>query len=123
VFPKLRESWRLRTAHPSSGREYWERVSLECEADENCRKMRVAAHELGREFESKPYNELLQPAEVLSVSRIFNGDLLHFAAEAYRVDKNGDIHFCIDVSGLPTKTSWLPSYRFIKRRDGSIVPD
>ena len=85
--------------------------------------MRAAAQEIGREFESRPYEELLQPAEVLSVSRVFNGDLLHFAAEAYQVDSNGDIHFCIDVSGLSTTTSWLPSYQFIKRRDGSVAPD
>ena len=85
--------------------------------------MRAAVREVGREFECKPYEELLQPAEVLSVSRIFDGDLLHFAAEAYRVDRNGDIHFSIDVSGLPTTTSWLPSYQFIKRRDGSVATD
>jgi hypothetical protein len=68
-----------------------------------------------------PYADLLQPAEVLSCSRIFDGDLLHFSAEAYRVDANGDIHFCVDVSGLPTRTSWKPSYVFTKRRDGSVT--
>jgi hypothetical protein len=85
--------------------------------------MRAAAQELGREFESRSYEELLQPAEALSGSRIFSGDLLLFSAEAYRVDDNGDIHFCIDVSGLPTTVSWLPSYQFTKRRDGSVVHD
>ena len=102
---------------------YWSRVGQECDTDENCRKMRAAAHEIGREFESRPYDELLQPAEALSGSRIFNGDLLHFSAEAFRVDDNGDIHFCIDVSGLPTKMSWLPSHQFTKRRDGSVTHD
>lgn len=122
AFRWTRDVWR-RAQQPGIGQEYWDRVSEECEADENCRKMRAAAQEIGREFESRPYEELLQPAEVLSVSRVFNGDLLHFAAEAYRVDSNGDIHFCIDVSGLSTTTSWLPSYQFIKRRDGSVAPD
>ena len=85
--------------------------------------MRAAARELGREFESRPYEDLLLPAEVLSGSRVFDGDLLHFSAEAYRVDDNGDIHFCIDVGGLPTSVRWLPSYQFVRRRDGSVGPD
>jgi hypothetical protein len=72
--------------------------------------MRAAVHEVGRGLESMPYAELLQPAEVLSCSRIFDGAVLHFSAEAYRVDANGDIHFCVDVSGLPTTASWKPSY-------------
>ena len=101
---------------------YWERKSRACDADENCRKMRAAAEELGREFEARPYQDLLLPAETLSGSRVFDGDLLRFSAEAYRVDSNGDIHFCIDVSGLPTKARWLPSHQFTKRRDGSLVP-
>lgn len=119
AFRWLRDRW-WRTERHSQEHGYWDRVTQECERDENCRKMRAAAEELGREFQSRSYEELLQPAEVLSGSRIFNGDLLHFSAEAYRVDDNGDIHFCIDFSGLPTKASWLPSYVFIKRRDGSI---
>ena len=113
----------LRDALGGRSEAYWDRVSQDCEADENCRKMRAAAQELGREFASKPYEELLEPAEVLSGSRVFDGDLLHFSAEAYCVDDNGDIHFCIDVNGLPTTTSWLPSYQFIKRRDGSVAPE
>jgi len=117
-------NWKwLRRRAAQYGEGYWDRVSRECDTDENCRKMRAAAQEIGREFESRPYEELLQPAEVLSVSRIFNGDLLHFSAEAFRVDDNGDIHFCIDVDGLPTTVSWLPSYQFIKKRDGSVARD
>jgi len=113
----LRDAWRQLTAR------YWDRIGQECDADKNCRKMRAAAQELGREFESRPYEELLQAAEVLSGSRMFNGDLLHFSAEAHRVDDNGGIHFCIDVSGLPTTVSWMPSYQFTKRRDGSVAYD
>ena len=113
----LRKAWERRAG------KYWDQVTRDCDGDENCRTMRAFAQELGREFESRRYEELLQPAEALSGSRIFNGDLLHFSAEVYRVDRNGDIHFCIDVSGLPTTVSWLPSYRFTKRRDGSVVYD
>ena len=120
AFRWLRDGWR-RTGRNSHEQGYWDEVGRECERDENCRTMRAAAQELGQEFQSRPYEELLRPAEVLSGPRIFNGHLLHFSAEAYRVDDNGDIHFCIDVSGLPTTTSWLPSYAFIKRRDGSIA--
>ena len=120
----LMSTWKwLRRRVAQSSERYWDRVEQKCDADENCRKMRAAVQEIGREFEARPYEELLQPAEVLSVSRIFDGDLLHFSAEAFCVDDNGDIHFCIDAGGLPTKTFWQPSYQFIKRRDGSVARD
>jgi len=99
---------------------YWAKVEAACESDENCHFMRQALHEVAQEYEQMPYETLLQPAEVLSMSRIFGKMRLDFSAEAYDVDKDGDIHFCIDVDGLPTKTKWKPSYRFVKRRDGSV---
>jgi hypothetical protein len=74
MIDRLREAWR----RLYDG--YWARVAQGCAADENCRKMRAAAQEIGRDFEARPYEELLQPAEVLSGSRMFNGDLLWFSA-------------------------------------------
>jgi hypothetical protein len=112
---------RLMRPWTSMWNRYWQRVEAQCDADENCRKLRAAVEQIGREFEARPYADLLKPAEELSFSRTVDGALLHFSAEAYRVDENGDIHFCIDADGLPTKTWWKPSYRFTMRRDGTVV--
>ncbi|GEM_PF-5081342 len=101
-------------------RWYTDGVERSFEHDENSAKMRRFSVEIGREFETKPYDALLAPAEVLSGSRAFEGATLSFSAEAYRIDRNGDLYFCIDIDGLPTKQRWRPSYRFIKQKDGSV---
>jgi hypothetical protein len=82
--------------------------------------MRNALYAIAQEYEQMPYESLLRSAEAFSTSRTINGITLHFSAEAYRVEPDGDIHVCIDVSGLATQTWWKPSYRFVKRQDGSV---
>lgn len=51
AFRWLRDRW-WRTERHSQEQGYWDKVTQECERDENCRKMRAAAEELGREFQS-----------------------------------------------------------------------
>ena len=74
----------------------------------------------GARFERMSYDQLLRPAEEISTSRVVDGVELFFSAEAYNIDSAGVIHFCIDVSGLPTFLGIKPSYQFKKRRDGSV---
>jgi hypothetical protein len=99
---------------------YWNLVARECERDENCRKLRQELHKVAKEYEEMTYESLLAPAEELSTSREVSGFTVHFSAEAYDIKKNGDIRFCIDAEGIPTKVRWKPSYRFFKRKDGSV---
>ena len=83
--------------------------------------LRRAVETVGREFEAMPYERLLERAEVLSFTRIVDGLEMTFSAEAFDVDRNGDIHFCIDADAtLLGRWGWFPSYQFSKRRDGSV---
>ncbi len=75
---------------------------------------------VGREFEGRAYEALTRPAEELSLERDFDGVRLYFSAEAYDTKQNGDLCFCIDASGVPTFPYPGPSWRFFKRRDGSV---
>ena len=83
--------------------------------------LRRAGNVIGPEFEALPYERLLRPAEELSGEREFEGVRVQYSAEAYRVDRNGDIAFCIDIHAkLPTLLGIKPSYQFKKRRDGTV---
>ena len=83
--------------------------------------LRRAANEIGAEFESMSYAELQRPAEELSGERDFEGCRITYSAEMYRLDPNGDIAFCIDVSAkIPTLLGVKPSYQFHKRPDGTV---
>lgn len=83
--------------------------------------LRRAADEIGKEFEAKNYEELRDHgAEDFSSDRIVDGIRIHYSGEAYKTLGNGDLAFCIDVSGLPTKGGTKPSYHFYKRPDGSV---
>ena len=99
---------------------YWDLLARKCERDENCRNLRQELHKVAKEYEAMTYESLLAPAEGLSTSREANGFIVHFSAEAYDIKKNGDICFCIEAEGLTTKARWKPSYRFFKRKDGSV---
>lgn len=99
---------------------YWNKVEDECERDENCRFMQEALRAIAQEYEQMDYESLLRSPEALFTSRTIDGITLHFSAEAYRVEPDGDIYICIDVGGLATQTRWKPSYRFVKRQDGSV---
>jgi hypothetical protein len=75
---------------------------------------------VGREFERRGYDELQAPAERLSFSRTVDGVEIHFSAEACDRLPNGDLAFCVDASAKPDAAGVQPSYRFFKRRDGSV---
>lgn len=98
----------------------WDSTQQRCASDRTCRLLRRELALVGREFESLPYARLLESAEALSFTRIVGGVQMSFSAEAYQVDRNGDLHFCIDATARPNRTGWQPSYRFVKRRDGSV---
>ena len=99
---------------------FWQKVERRAQEDENCQILRRELDLIAKEYEAMSYEELLQPAEVLSREKVIDEATLYFSAEAFDVDKNGDIHFCIDAIGLPTKSLWKPGYVFKKRKDGSV---
>jgi hypothetical protein len=76
---------------------------------------------IGREYEQKSYEELLGKTEptILTVTTAA-GVKLTFVAEAYHLQKDGTICYCIDTDGLPTILGIKPSYNFYKRPDGSV---
>ena len=99
---------------------FWERVERRAQKDGNCQILRRALNLIAKEYEAMSYEELLQPTEVLSREKFIKEATIYFSAEAFDVDKNGDIHFCIDATGLSTKSLWKLSYVFKKRKDGSV---
>jgi hypothetical protein len=86
----------------------------------NSTLMRRALAVVGPEFEQRSYEELTKPAEILSLSREFEGVELSFSAEVYETKANGDLAFCIDAGGVHAFPYPDPSYHFYKRKDGSV---
>jgi hypothetical protein len=83
--------------------------------------LRQEVDKIGREYEQKSYEELLSKAEPTILTEITaEGVTLTFVAEAYHLQKDGTICFCIDADGLPTICGIKPSYSFYKRSDGSV---
>lgn len=76
---------------------------------------------IGRKYEQQSYEELLSKNEptILTVTTAA-GFKLTFVAEAYHLQKDGTICFCIDADGLPTIFGIKPSYNFYKHSDGSV---
>jgi hypothetical protein len=97
----------------------WDSRERCCGRDPVCRVLRQEVKRVGREFEALPYERLLKPAS-LSFSRTVDGTEIFFAAEAFQIDRNGDLHFWIDARARGCAPTWQPSYRFVKRKDGSI---
>ncbi len=87
---------------------------------ENYRILQQVVDLVATEYQQKPYEDLLLPAEHLSMIRVINGQEFYFSAEAYTLLKDGTLCFCIDVKGLPTLFGIKPSYHFYMRPDGSI---
>ena len=73
----------------------------------------------GERLEETPYEVLADPHAELSLTRTVDGHQLAFSVEVYDRKPNGDLAVCIDADGLPTLLM-KPSYRFSKRRDGSV---
>ena len=74
----------------------------------------------GHELESMPYERLREFDDSLAyTSRRVDGIDIYFDAELVKVDRNGDLHVCIDAAARVPDWKWrdvLPSYRFVKRR-------
>ena len=78
----------------------------------------------GQELEQVSYERLLEFDEDLAyTTRRVDGIDLYFDAELVKVDRNGDLHVCIDANARVPGWSWrgpLPSYTFVKRKDGTV---
>jgi hypothetical protein len=78
----------------------------------------------GKELEALPYERLLECDEsVAYTSRRIDGIDIYFNAEPVSVDRNGDLQVCVDANARVPDWNWrdvLPSYNFVKRRDGSV---
>jgi hypothetical protein len=83
--------------------------------------LRAVANAIGAEYEAMSYEQLRQPAEVLSTERVIEGVRVSFSAEAYNRKRTGDLCVSVDVdAALPTFLGVKPSYHFFKRPDGSV---
>jgi hypothetical protein len=76
--------------------------------------------ETAPEFEGLPYETLLVPSAETSYKRTVDGRDLLVAVRQQRLLKNGDLLLLVDVEGLPTLMGIAPSWRFHKRKDGSV---
>jgi hypothetical protein len=78
----------------------------------------------GQELEVLPYGRLLEFDESLAyTSRRVDGIDIYFDAELLTVERNGDLHVCVDANARVPEWQWrgvLPSYSFVKRRDGTV---
>jgi hypothetical protein len=88
--------------------------------DPVCRLLRRELARVAREFEAMSYECLREQAETLSFDCKVDGKTISFVAEAFQLDRNGDLHVCVDAGTNGCTPTWQPSYRFVKRRDGSI---
>ena len=87
--------------------------------EKNYTIMERAVEKIGKKYEQKSYEELLYCSEE-SVLKLAENQTITCYAEAYHVQKNGTICFCIDADGLPTIFGIKPSYHFYKRINGSV---
>ena len=78
----------------------------------------------GQELEALSYERLLECDErVAYASKRVDGIDIHFNAEWVSLGRNGDLQVCIDANARVPGWKWrdvLPSYNFVKRRDGSV---
>jgi hypothetical protein len=99
---------------------FWDARERRCARDPVCQVLRQEVKSVGKEFEAMPYENLLEPTQPFSFSRTVDGVEIFFKAEAFQVDRNGDVHIWIDAGARGCALSSQPSYRFVKRRDGSV---
>jgi hypothetical protein len=79
---------------------------------------------VGKELEALPYERLLELDDSLaSIAKVVDGVRIHFSTDLVSIEKNGDLHVCIDAYADAPDWKWrdvLPSYNFRKRKDGSV---
>ena len=90
-------------------------------ADERRRNfafLQAVADAIGKEFESKPYEEL---AAAPALSRVIDGIAVKVSTRARRRAQDDVLAVHVDVhADLPTPLGARPSYSFRKRRDGTV---
>ena len=86
--------------------------------------LRREVQHMGETLEALPYERLLEPDESVAYqATVLDGIEIAFSTEVVSVEKNGDIHVCIDAYANAPGWEWhdvLPSYSFKKRKDGSV---
>jgi hypothetical protein len=79
---------------------------------------------VGKELEALPYERLREWDDSLTtIAKVVDGVEIHFSTELVSIEKNGDLHVCIDAYADAPDWKWrdvLPSYNFRKRKDGSV---
>jgi hypothetical protein len=84
--------------------------------------LRAETDRVGAEVERWSYEALDRAAEEQPpIERIVGGVPARFQVDCYDTLPNGDLAICVDASGgPPTLFGVKPSYRFFKRRDGTV---
>jgi hypothetical protein len=79
---------------------------------------------VGKELEALPYERLLAFDDSLAYqAKNVEGIDIYFNSDLISVEKNGDLHICIDARAAVPGWKWrdvLPSYNFRKRNDGTV---
>ena len=90
---------------------FWQRVERGAQEEENYQLLRCELNLSAKEPEAMSYEELGQPAEVLSSEKVSEEATLYFSAEACEVDKNGELHCGNIGSGLAITQRDFPQGR------------
>jgi hypothetical protein len=90
------------------------------ERRQNFTLLQAIADAIGREYEGKPYDELVGVDADPPAARVVGGVAVTVSARA-RMRPDGAVSVSVDLqSDLPTPLGARPAYTFRKRRDGSI---
>ncbi len=96
-------------------------MSIFSKNKKNAEFLKQIADRVGKEYESKSYEELLRLDETVEHELIEDGVRVFYYAELYNKKQNGDLCVSIDFhSDLPTFLGIKPAYQFKKRPDGSV---
>jgi hypothetical protein len=84
--------------------------------------LRAETDRIGAEIEQWSYEALDRAAEEqLPIEKNVGEWVVHFQVDCYDKLPNGELAICVDAhGGPPTLLGVKPSYRFFKRRDGSV---
>ncbi len=94
-------------------------VSLD-ERRQNFALLQAIADAVGKEYESKPFDELTGVGADPPAARVVDGVPVKVSARARR-RPDGAVSVSVDIeSDLPVPLGARPAYTFRKRRDGSI---
>ena len=94
-------------------------ISLD-ERRQNFALLQAIADAIGKEYETKPYEELVGVDADAPAARVVDGVPVKVSARA-RVRPDGAVSVSVDLqSDLPTPIGARPAYAFRKRRDGSV---